>query len=184
MKKYISIVAILLIILVIGYGLYEDIQKQNLSAKSMRISCQKKVTVFERIYDDTNIKLMQAKLENANYLLSSSIQKAVYSKSKLFDYVNLPAIDKSTIEILNKYTISKDSSDKKLKILYHIYENDIKDPGKKTEKSKLYAGYVVFRFCDYKDKPIYQVQIDFMDKQGADLIQSIKCAIKSFMTIT
>jgi len=183
MRRYIGIVVVLFAVFVVINSLYEQIQKDNKSAKSTRILCQKNVTVFERIYDDKKVEILQKKLSAGNYILSSSVQKAVYSKSKLFDYVNLIDMDKITIEMIESYVKDRELSDAKLKISYYIYENDIKDPGKKTEKSKLYAGYVVFRFSDDKDELIYQVQIDFMDKQGIDLPQSIKCAIKSFITI-
>ncbi len=183
MRRYIVIFVILFAVFVVINSLYDQIQRDNKSAKSTRILCQQEVTVFERIYDDKKINFLQKNLSVGNYTLSSSVQKAVYSKSKLFDYVNLIDMDKITIETLESYVKNRELSDNKLKISYYIYENDIKNPGKKTEKSKLYAGYVVFQFSDDKNELIYQVQIDFMDKKGLDVPQSIKCAIKSFITI-
>ena len=183
MKRYISIFIAIFFVLLIGESLYNQIEKDNKSAKSTRIACHENVTVFERVYDDGKLKIIQENIQKGNYLLSSSIQKAVYSKSKLFDYVNLKDMDKVTHDALHNYIKNNNQSDDKSKISYYIYENDIKDPGKKTEKSKLYAGYVVFRFSDMNDELVYQVQIDFMDKKGVDLPQSIKCSIKSFITI-
>ncbi|HIP29968.1 MAG TPA: hypothetical protein EYG93_10695 [Sulfurospirillum arcachonense] len=183
MRRYIGILVVLFAVFVVINSLYEQIQKDNKSAKSTRILCHENVTVFERIYNDKKVESAQKNLLVGNYILSSSVQKATYSKSKLFDYVNLTDMDKIAVEMIESYVKNRELSDDKLKISYYIYENDIKDPGKKTEKSKLYAGYVVFRFSDDKDELIYQVQIDFMDKKGIDLPQSIKCAIKSFITI-
>ncbi len=183
MKSYVWIFIALFFIAIIGQGLYEQILKDGKSAKSKRISCQQKVTAFERVYSSEKIKTTQKQLEYGNYELTSSAQKAVYAKSKLFDYVNLSDMNAIAIEKLQTSVKKRELSDDKLKISYYIYENDIKDPGKKTEKSKLYAGYVVFRFSDENDELVYQVQIDFMDKQGKDLPDSIRCAVESFTTI-
>ena len=155
MKLYIGIFIGACFVYLIGSSIYTQIQKENKSARSSRISCHKDATVFERLYIEKEKKAIQKKLEEGNYTLSSSVLKAVYSKSKLFDFVDLD----------------------------YIYENDVDDPGKKTAKSKLYAGYIVVKFKNDKNELIYQVQVDFMDKKGADLPQSIKCAIKSFITI-
>ena len=110
------------------------------------------------------------------------MEKATYAPSKLFNYVKLSDIDKITQIELDSYIVKKEVLDDKLRISYYIYENDVGDPGKKTKKSKLYAGYVVYKFYNKNNKLIYQSQIDFMNKQGADIAQSVKCAIKSFAT--
>jgi len=68
------------------------------------------------------------------------------------------------------------------KLSYYIYENDIKDPGKKNEKSKKYAGYIVTKLRNKKNKLIYQNQIDFMDFKGADLANSVECSVESLLT--
>ena len=183
MKRYVWIFVGVCFVLLIGSSIYKQIQKDNKSAKSTRISCHKNTTAFEKVYTQNSLKNLKQKLEEGNFELSSSVQKAVYSKSKLFDYINLEDMDKIVFETLNSYLKQENLNNEKLKISYYIYENDVEDPGKKTQKSKLYAGYVVFRFSDNKNELVYQVQIDFMDKKGADLPQSIKCAIKSFITL-
>lgn len=183
MKQYIGILGIIFIVFIVVFSLYEQIQKENKSAKSTRLSCQQEVTTFEKIYNDKKLKAIQKNILKENYTLSSYIKKTIYSKSKLFDYIDLKSMNKITIETLDSYKENVEQNDDVSKILYYIYENDINDPGKKTKNSKLYAGYVVFKFSNVKDELIYQVQIDFMDKRGLDLAKSIKCAIKSFMTI-
>jgi len=70
----------------------------------------------------------------------------------------------------------------KLLVSYYTRENDIKDPGKKTKKSKLYAGYLVFEF-KLHDKTVYKTQTDFQDKQGKDIADRVSCVIRSFMKI-
>ena len=183
MKNYTAYVIVFVLIFVIASSIYKHNKKSDSYKKTQRLDCHKSVTSFERIYDKEKIEELQKKLVSENFVLLSSVQNAVYSKSKLFEYVKLTDMDKITMDMLNNYIINKKPSDNKMKISYYIYENDIKDPGKKTEKSKLYAGYVVFRFSNEKDELVYQIQVDFMDKKGLDLPQSIKCAIKSFMTI-
>jgi|GEM_PF-306653 len=152
------------------------------SGKSKRIPCQKQATSFERGFGDEDIKKAQVLLENGNVNLTSRIEKAVYAKSKLFEYVKLEDTDKIVQNELNKYIKNKTEQKSKLNLSYYIYENDVKDPGKKTKKSKLYAGYVVLQVKNDNNKTIYKVQIDFMDFQGADIAQSIQCCVKSFAT--
>ena len=73
-------------------------------------------------------------------------------------------------------------SNKKLVIDYFIYENDKDDPGKKTAKSKLYAGYLVFNFL-LEGEQVYRLQIDFMDMQGKDIDEKIRCIMKSVLSL-
>ena len=170
--------------LLIG-SIYEEITKENnpkTSPKALRLECQRQNVSFERGFDDKFIITAQQQLEEGNFKFTSYVEKAQYSLSKLFDYVKLEDMDKITENELKSYTKTLKLKDDKLKIVYYIYENDINDPGKKTKKSKLYAGYVVYKFYNNKNKLIYQSQIDFMDKQGKDLPKSMKCAIKSFAT--
>jgi hypothetical protein len=84
--------------------------------------------------------------------------------------------------LLDSYVQIKNDKEKNYNYSYYIYENDKNDPGKKTKKSKLYAGYIVFEVKNKNNKTIYKVQIDFMDKHGADIVGSINCTIESFMT--
>ncbi len=152
------------------------------SGKAKRIPCQKHATSFERGFGDEDIKYAQKLIESGNVSLSSSIEKAVHAESKLFEYVKLSDTDKIVTNKLDSYVKNKVENSEKLNLSYYIYENDIKDPGKKTKKSKLYAGYVVFQVKNKNNKVIYKVQIDFMDKKGADIAQSIECCIESLAT--
>ncbi len=152
------------------------------SGKAIRIPCQKKATSFERGFGDEDIKIAQALLESGNVKLSSRVEKAVYATSKMFEYVKLEDTNKIVQAELKKYIKNQIEQKDKLNLSYYIYENDVKDPGKKTKKSKLYAGYIVMQVKNKNNKTIYKVQIDFMDRQGADIDQSIKCCIKSFAT--
>ena len=182
MKQYISIFIGVFLFVILGNSIYTQVTKEPESAKAKRIPCQKNVTSFERGSGNEDIKIAQQQLQSGNFYFTSTIEKPVYMESKLFEYVKLDNTDKIVQETLNSYIKNNKYKKTKLKISYNIYENDIKDPGKKTKKSKLYAGYVVFKFYNKNNKVIYQVQIDFMDRQGTDLVQSIKCSIKSFAT--
>jgi hypothetical protein len=180
MKKYISVFLIVLVVVVVGQEVYKQLNKKT--PKASRIACQKRTTSFERGYDKKEIKLAKQKLATGNFVVDSYVEKPVYTKSTLFDFISLKQTDKTTQEALSKYINQAKESSDKLKISYYIYENDVNDPGKKTKKSKLYVGYVVYRFYGSNNRVIYQSQIDFMDKKGADINKSIACAIKSFAT--
>jgi hypothetical protein len=182
MRKNISLFITIFLVIIIGNAIYTQVTKESNSPKAKRLPCQQHQTSFERGFDNSLIKIAQKQLENGNFKFSSYVEKAQYSKSKLFDFVKLSDMDKVTQNELLSYTKNRQESKNKLKIVYYIYENDIKNPGKKTKKSKLYAGYVVYKFYNNKNKLIYQSQIDFMDKKGADIPKSIRCAIKSFTT--
>ena len=178
MKKNLIIFAVVFVVAI----LIMQTAKMPKSGKVDRLPCHKTMICFERSFGDKDIKMAQKQLESGNFEFSSRVEKATYAPSKLFDYIKLSDVDKITQMELDSYVIKKELTDEKLKISYYVYENDIGDPGKKTKKSKLYAGYVVYKFYNKKNKLIYQSQIDFMDKQGADIAQSVKCAIKSFAT--
>lgn len=183
MKNYIIVFVIVFIGYFIGDSIYTQMTKDKTPGKAKRIECQTKTTTFERGFGDEDIKKAQEKLEQGAVEYSSTIEKAIYAQSELFNYVNLKETNKIFDMELKKYIIKEsENKEKPLKISYNIYENDVKDPGKKTKASKLYAGYVVLQVKNDKNKVIYKVQIDFMDKKGADLAQSIQCCIKSFAT--
>ena len=184
MKNNLMIFVGVFLMTMLGSSIYEEITKKSPieSGKAKRLPCQKHNVSFERGFGDDYIKIAQKQLESGNFKFTSYIEKAQYAPSKLFDYIQLSDINKITQTELNSYIKTKKEDDEKLRISYYIYENDIGDPGKKTKKSKLYAGYVVYKFYNKNNKLIYQSQIDFMNKQGTDIAQSVRCAIKSFAT--
>jgi len=104
-------------------------------------------------------------------------------KSRLFEYVNLEDVDTMVTETITAKQHLKNISGEKLHITYYIYENDKKDPGKKTPKSKLYAGYLHFTF-EMNGTKVYINQSDFMDLQGQDISKSVQCVIDSFLSVS
>ena len=73
MKKYLGIFLSLFIFTTIGLSIYQKITKKEVSAKSRRISCQKKTTTFEKIIDkDLAIKAIKL-LKSGNYNLHQQL---------------------------------------------------------------------------------------------------------------
>ncbi len=174
------------IILIVGYffvtSIYDELHKDKTPGKAKRLACQKKVTTFERAFDDLEVSLAQKEIESHKIVFHSDAEKATYMKSQLFQHISLKQTNKVFREMIDKYRVNNKKIDKNFIYSYYIYENDKKDPGKKSKKSKLYAGYVVFEVKNENNKMIYKIQIDFLDNKGADIDQTIRCAIKSFMT--
>ncbi|MEA3354343.1 MAG: hypothetical protein U9Q33_11060 [Campylobacterota bacterium] len=178
MKKYIYIIISVLLIGTIGNSIYKQMNKK--SAKAARILCHKNSTVFEKLLKPNLLTKLQADIKNGNIIVTVEEEKAKYMKSRLFDFVNKNEIKDKFEKLLNiKDTVSsKDITS--VNIL--IYENDKEDPGKKTKKSKLYAGYLVFSFKVDKTM-VYKLQIDFMDHEGKDIPKILECALKSINTL-
>ena len=177
--KYIYTILTLLLLVAIGYFSFGH--KAQKSAKAMRLACHKQSVVFEKVYDEVLLKKAQNALFSGAYKLTSRIQKSVYMKTRLFDYVDLKKVDKLVEDAIATYK-SDIATDDTVALDYYIYENDKTDPGKKTTKSKLYAGYLRFTLT-YGGKRVYSVQVDFMDIYGKDIIKSVSCAIESIHTI-
>jgi len=182
MKKYFTVFIIIFIGYFIGNSIFVEMTKDKTPGKAKRLACQKKVTTFERSFSNADIKHVQSLIEHGSIDFSSHVEKAVYSKSKLFDYISLAQVDTFFTKKLRSYVKYNEINSSDYKISYYIYENDKKNPGKKSAKSKLYAGYVVLEVKKLHNKSIYKVQIDFMDDKGSDIQSTIDCSIKSFMT--
>ncbi len=177
--KYLYYTLIVAAIYFVGNDIYQQTSKKG--ARSMRLACQKDFKVFEKVYKEDLLEKVKLALKSGNYELASSIKKAKFMKSALFDYVDIKVVDENVREAIAKHKQEDSHSDKKLKIEYYIYENDKSDPGKKTKKSKLFAGYLRFSFV-FEGKKVYMIQVDFMDLQGRDIKKSVDCAIESFVT--
>lgn len=179
--KYLYTTLTLLFVAAIGYISFGA--KNNTSGKSERLACHKKSVVFEKVYDETLLKQAKDTLYSGKYELTSSVQKSVHMKTRMFEYVDLKDVDKLVNDAIADYKTKVSKSDDKVVLDYYIYENDKADPGKKTAKSKLYAGYLHFTLT-YNGKRVYAVQVDFMDLKGKDIHKSVACAIKSIVTLS
>jgi hypothetical protein len=182
MRKYFTILIIVVVGYFIGNSIFVEITRDKTPGKEKRLACQKIVTSFERSFSNDDVKYAQSLIEHGSIGFSSHIEKSVYSKSQLFDHITLEEMDTLFRKKLRSYVKFNENNNSGYKISYYIYENDKKDPGKKSAKSKLYAGYVVLEVKNLYNKSIYKVQIDFMDEKGTDIKSSIDCTIKSFMT--
>jgi len=182
MKKYIVTFIIVFIGYLVSDSIYKEMTKDKTPGKAKRLPCQKKVTTFERSFSDADVKYIQSLIEHGSMDFTSFTEPAKYAKSELFDYISLEDMDKQFALFLRSYVKYNENNKNGYQLSYYIYENDKNDPGKKTEKSKLYAGYVVLEVKNKENKSIYKVQVDFMDKKGGDVINTMKCALKSLMT--
>lgn len=184
-KKYVGVFVIVFIVYMLGDSIYTEMNKDKTPGKAKRIECQKKVVTFERIFDNTQIQEAQNQIREGKINFSSDIEKAVYTQSKLFEYFPLKKADVIFKDKLFSYAEKQEENKVKKDdyiLSYYIYENDVNDPGKKTKKSKLYAGYIVFEVKNKDNKTIYKVQTDFMNHAGDDLKESLECTVESFMT--
>jgi len=156
---------------------------QNKSAKSDRLACHKakKVVVFERVYKKDKLGALKQALKAGNVRIDPRAQKSEYMESQLFTHINKEKIVSMVQKRLQQESTANDS-DKNAVIDLLIYENDKKDPKKKTEKAKLYAGYLGFDF-KLDNTLVYKIQIDFLDMQGRDIQQRIDCAVQSVMSL-
>ena len=182
MSKYIGRFIALFFVSAILLGIYKQITTPKISAKATRIVCQTKTTTFEKVYIQDKVSQVQKLLVSGKFIISSKVWKSKYAKSKLFSYISSKEIDLLTLDTIKLMTKSNHIKDNRLVIKFYTRENDIKDPGKKTNKSKLYAGYLVYEFI--LDKQIvYKIQTDFMNKNGEDIPNRIMCVFKSLLTL-
>ena len=179
--KYIYTILAIVIIYFVGNDIYKQNTKTVAGAKSTRLACHKTCKVFERIYDAELLKKAQETVRTGEYELTSRIKEAKFMETKMFKYVQLEKVDQMVKDAIEKRKQADAKADGKVHIDYYIYENDKADPGKKTKKSKLYAGFLRF-ILTYNGKKFYSVQADFMNLEGKDIPKSVECAIESFMT--
>jgi len=177
--KYIYTIIVIALIYFVGNDIYK--QKIKTGAKSTRLACHKTCKVFERVYDDELLKKAQETVRAGEYKLTSSIKKAKFVQTEMFQYVHIEDVDQMVKDAIEKKKQADAKAEGKVHIDYYIYENDKADPGKKTKKSKLYAGFLRF-ILTYNGKKFYSLQADFMNLKGEDIPKSVECAIESFVT--
>ncbi|MEA1954064.1 MAG: hypothetical protein U9O24_06695 [Campylobacterota bacterium] len=179
--KYIYTLLAIALLYFVGNDIYKQNTKTSGGGKSTRLTCHKKCKVFERTYDAELLKKAQESVRAGEYELTSRIKEAKFMETKMFKYVQLEKVDQMVKDAIAKRKQADAKSEGNVAIDYYIYENDKADPGKKTKKSKLYAGFLRF-IVTYNGKKIYSVQADFMNLEGTDIPKSVKCAIESFVT--
>ena len=183
MNKLLSLLLIA-IVFFFGYGIYSNISKPEIK-KEKRVECQKKTTTFENISNKKLIPKAIELLESNNYEIISKIELSKYMESQILNFISIEKADmflKNSINKIAKINTKVKVSEEKLIIDYYIYENDKEDKGKKSDKAKLYAGYLVFEF-KLDNKQIYKIQIDYMKMDTSDIPERMDCIIKSFITL-
>ena len=184
LKNKIGLIIAIFILIIIGNEIYTQINKKPKTAKTSRLECQKQGVTFEKILKPKLVKSLQQTLKSHDYTLEVWADKSKYMKSVMFEYVDVKKIDKDIKQKIKNYTSNTIENTKISDVLVDVmvYENDKKDPGKKTAKSKLYAGYLVATFKVDK-KTVYKIQTDFMDLKGADIPIRVSCIVKSVLTL-
>lgn len=180
MKKMILPSILILVILFVTFGVFEEVNKFDPTKK--RLACQEKTITFEKIDFENPIWETNNLIETNNFIIKSDIEYSKFMKSHLINILTVKQADELLNSILKKYIISNTPNNKKLIIDYFIYENDKEDKGKKGAKSKLYAGYILFEF-KLDNKLVYKIQTDYMDIDANDIEERMNCAIQSFLTI-
>lgn len=163
-------------------SVYHQLNKSEVPGKAKRTPCMAKVVSFEKAYDEKEIKLFKEFIKQGDVKVISSIDKAVYMSSTLFDSIDMEYLDNHLTDIIKSYGAQTLNKNSKNTIEYIVFENDKEDPKKKSDSCKLYRGYVVMKFKNGNNRLIYQNQIDFMDNEGKDIPQTIKCAVEAFLT--
>ncbi len=166
------------IVLFFSYGIYTNINKTD--KKSKRVICQRQTVTFESIYNLQKISKAQSLFTSKNYIIKSDIIYSVFMPTVLKEFFDIKRAD----NILKRNILIKDiiKTDEKLLIDYYVYENDKEDKNKINPKAKLYAGYLVFEF-KLDDKIVYKIQTDYMQEDGSDIENRMKCVIKSFLSV-
>jgi len=165
-----------------GYGIYDNLNKIQ-TKKEKRIPCQKETITFENISNKTLIPEAISLLQSNNYEIISRIELSKYMKSKILNFISKEKADNFLNKSIKKHIKREKTSQKKLLINYYIYENDKEDKGKKSNKAKLYAGYLVFEF-KLDNRLIYKIQSDYMKMDTSDIPERMDCIIKSFITLS
>ena len=178
-KYFLGLVAVLFFYM-IGSEVVGFINKK--SANSARLECHKKSTTFEYVYQKEQVTTIQDAIKSNHVVIKSKFKLSEHMLTKLAKHISLSEVDKMIQDQIDLRKMTDKKSTKELLIDYFIYENDKEDPGKKTAKSKLYAGYLVFHFLVEGEK-VYRIQIDFMDLQGKDIEEKVGCVFDSVMSL-
>lgn len=182
MKKLISVFFSVFLLSILVYLIYNQVEKQRVPGKLDRLECHKNVTCFEKAFLENFIDKAKELLYQGNYKISSSIEKSTYMPSSLFQYVSVEDTEQFFYNYLSTLTKKEHHFNNGIVIDFKIYENDKEDPKKKSDKCKLFRGYVVLQVFSPNKKLIYKVQIDFLDQKGEDVEKALECALKSFLT--
>ncbi len=173
-----------LIVLAVGNEIYIQINKKPQSAKSKRLQCHKKTITFEKVLKPELVSNLQQTLKSNDYIIDVWADKAKYMKSVMFKFVDIRSIQNDIRDKIKAFPSEKVKSLKINDVFVDVmvYENDKKDPGKKTKRSKLYAGYLEVTFKVDK-KVVYKIQTDFMSLKGEDIPERISCIVNSVMSV-
>ncbi len=179
MFKYFYGALVVGFIYLVGSTVYESMTKKDF--KSSRLACQKESVTIETFRKPEKVRDAIKALKSGNYELKSKIKFSKYMVSSLGKYLSVKDVDNMMHDAIAAHHVKSSLTDCEVLIDYFVYENDKEDPGKKTAKSKLYAGFIYLNF-KLKGESVYDVQIDYKDLKAKDLAKRIDCAIASFLS--
>lgn len=157
MKKITIYTLILAVIALFGVSAYKEATKTG--AKSKRLACHEKVTVFEKLHHPEALKGF--KKEGARISASVEIVPSVYRTSTLFAIVPQAEIE----AMVEKHLRAKLGEQNLLHVAVTAVENDKGDPGKKNAEAKAFLGYVKASYYENATL-VYQIQVDFLEPSG------------------
>ncbi|KIM03791.1 MAG: hypothetical protein KN64_11230 [Sulfurovum sp. AS07-7] len=118
----------------------------NYNIRAKRIECQAKSITFERIYSPSHIKEAINALKSGNVKTKYKMVPSVYATSQMEKYFTIEDVNNDLLKILANHKKQNKAKEQPLLIDYYVYENDVDNPGKKTEDAKKYAGYIRMTF--------------------------------------
>ena len=169
MKRIYPIIVIVFTLLS-GTILYHHFNPK--SAKSVRLACHQESTTFERLYEPHQTKTIQTLLKSGDFGFAINIAPSHYMPTRINSYMKQEAFKALLYDTFGK------PHGEKLRIDVLLYENDKKDPKKKTQEAKLYEGYVQVSFYLSRTR-VYTIQLDYMDPMGKDIAKRLRCALES-----
>lgn len=113
-------------------------------------------------------------VRGGHYTLEANTKKAKHMPTRLHTYITTDDVDGFVTQ-----TVPQKSAAKNMRIKYTIYENDKRDPNKKSSSCKLFAGYLYFEFL-LEDESVYTIQMDFVEEDKAEIKKRIQCIFESF----
>lgn len=141
--------------------------------------CQKETVCFDKV-SGTQEQLTQITqaLEKGTVQYHCSVRPSKYMETVITHYITPEMLTDLTANVFGQPLPEAETP---LTIECELYENDKLDPGKKSQKCKLFAGYLLYTFKLHQEQ-IYKIQIDVMDSKGKDIPKRLQCIKESLLS--
>ncbi|MGB5866418.1 MAG: hypothetical protein WBG69_00975, partial [Arcobacteraceae bacterium] len=120
MKKFIYPILLFSIAYLLIGSIYDEMTKDKTPGKAKRLECQKRVTTFEKAFDNTEIVLAQKQVESEKIEFTSTIEKPKYTASILEKQISLEKLDEIFGKALQGYFQKTNSVDTRYTYSYYI----------------------------------------------------------------